>query len=514
MGRNEDTREVAIIGAGFGGIGLGIRLHRAGMRDFVILEKSNSIGGVWRDNTYPGAACDVPSRLYSYSFEQSWPWQSRFGRQSEILAYLNHCADKYDVIAHIRLETQVTSACFDDEMGLWRVALSSGETILVRVLVSGVGIFNQPIVPDIPGRATFAGPSFHSSEWNHAIDLSGRRVAVIGTGASAIQFVPEIAKVAGQLHVCHRSPQYVRPRDERVMGRRPRDRWDILREFDNGTARRYSDELAAEARTAWLHYLTTEVPDPALRAKLTPTYPFGCKRMLQSNDWYPALQRPNVELINVPVEQITQDAIRTSDGVTRNVDVIIYGTGFRPTAYLPHLHITGRAGFDLAAAWQDGAEAYLGLTVSGCPNFFMLYGPNTNSSGSIIFFLECQARYIVRCLKAMRSRRARTIEIRADVLNAFNEEVRARLSDSVIADAACHTYFKLENGRIVTQWPWTMREYRRRTRRLDPGDYVFEADAGSAEAERHRIRPARASRLPRRRPSPSSSRRQYLAAGT
>ena len=343
MSNSENIKQVAIIGAGFGGIGLGIRLHRAGIRDFVILEKSNSIGGVWRDNTYPGAACDVPSRLYSYSFEQSWPWQSRFGRQSEILGYLNHCADKYDVTDHIRLETQVTSACFDDEMGLWRVALSSGETILVRVLVSGVGIFNQPIVPDIPGRATFAGPSFHSSEWNHAIDLSGRRVAVIGTGASAIQFVPEIAKVAGQLHVCHRSPQYVRPRDERVMGRRPRDRWDILREFDNGTARRYSDELAAEARTAWLHYLTTEVPDPALRAKLTPQYPFGCKRMLQSNDWYPALQRPNVELIDVPVEQITQDALRTSDGVTRNVDVIIYGTGFRPTAYLPHLHITGRA---------------------------------------------------------------------------------------------------------------------------------------------------------------------------
>ncbi|MGE0626566.1 MAG: flavin-containing monooxygenase [Hyphomicrobiaceae bacterium] len=490
MTANDWQTDIAIIGAGFGGIGLGIRLKRAGFCNFKILERSSDLGGVWRDNTYPGAACDVPSRLYSYSFEQDWPWQSHFGSQVEILAYLRHCASKHGLMPHIELNREVEAAKFDGGLRRWRIRLADDGEIFARILVSGIGIFNQPVYPDIPGRERFAGPSFHSSDWDHRIDLVGKRVAAIGTGASAIQFVPEVAKSALELYVFHRSPQYVRARDRaqpvisnaatsdrRAAARRAIERLRIFRGYDDGIERRYSHQKAAAARETWLGYLAEQVPDPELRRKLTPQYPFGCKRMLQSDAWYPALQRANVELIDTPAVEIMQDAIRTRDGKARAVDVIIYGTGFRPTQFLPNIRIVGRDGFDLAAAWTHGAEAYLGLTVAGCPNFYMLYGPNTNSSGSIIFFLEQQARYIVRCLKAMRRRGADMMEVRREAQDAFNTEVRLRLANSVVASPDCLSYFKMANGRIVTQWPWTMREYRKRTRRVDLSAYVLDDGA-------------------------------------
>lgn len=476
--------EVLCIGAGFGGLALGYFLKKAGIEDFLLLERAAAPGGVWRDNTYPGCACDVPSQFYSFSFEQSWPWSSRFGRQSEILSYFNHCLDKYNIRPHVRCSTVVTSARWQEEAGLWRVVTQSGEVFEARALVSAVGLFNQAVYPDIRGRESFAGASWHSSQWDHGVDLRGKRVACIGTGASAIQYVPEIAQTAGALYVCQRSPQYVNAKDIGAPAQerswyldtapyRLFERYRIFRDMEKGIDRRYSHELANAAREKWLEYLAHQVPDPALRRKLTPNYPYGCKRMLQSNDWYPALNRPNVELIDSAIVEITAEGIVLEDGGRRACDVIIYGTGFKPTSFLPGLAIYGRQDIEIHDQWKDGAQAYLGITVKNFPNFFMLYGPNTNASASIIYMLEHQAGYIAQCIQALAAREAAAIEIKADVFGRFNADAARRLDESVVASADCHSYFKLPSGRITTQWPWTMREYHARTSRVNFADYEF-----------------------------------------
>jgi cation diffusion facilitator CzcD-associated flavoprotein CzcO len=484
MASAEQVSDILCIGSGFGGLTLGIALRNAGIENFRLLERSPSPGGVWRDNTYPGCACDVPSRFYSYSFEQNWPWSSRFGQQKEIWDYFNHCMDKYKIRQHVCTKTSVKSARWDEEAALWTVETASGGQLRSRVLVSGTGLFNQPVYPDIRGRETFAGPAWHSSCWNHDVDIKGKRVAVIGTGASAIQFVPEVAKVAGKLLVCQRSPQYVNPKDMGIpfeerkwyMNTAPwhkYERYKIYKEMDSGIGRRYSHELANAAREKWLVYLEENVPDDVLRAKLTPVYPFGCKRMLQSNDWYPALQRPNVELVSTAVEEITATGIRLSDGIFHEVDAIIYGSGFKPTSFLPGLEIHGRNGVEIHQQWKDAAEAYLGITVENYPNFFMLYGPNTNAAASIIYMLEHQANYIVQCVQALNSQNAAAMAIRSDVFRSFNESVTMRLQESIVAAANCNSYFKLPSGRIPTQWPWTMTEYHARTVKVDTRQYIF-----------------------------------------
>ena len=376
---NGHSVKIAIIGAGFGGIGLGVRLKRAGFHDFTIFERGGEVGGVWRDNTYPGAACDVPSRMYSFSFAQEFPWTERFGRQPEILAYLKQCADRFGIRAHIRFDTEIASAAFETDSDQWRIATAGDELESAHMLVSAVGLFNSPLVPDLPGRETFGGSQFHSSCWDHDCTLEGKTVAVIGTGASAIQFVPAIAPRAGRLFVFQRSPQYVLPRDDRPPFpdrgifhriRRQTERFSIYTEQERRTRRRGSPRITERA---FLARLEQEVPHPELREKLTPSYPLGCKRVLQSNDWYPALQRENVELIDSPVTEIRPDGVATRDGRFEKADVIIYGTGFTPTRYLTPLNIRGAGGSDLNDAWRQGAEAYLGLTVAGFPNFFMMY---------------------------------------------------------------------------------------------------------------------------------------------
>jgi len=492
MGETRRT-DILCIGSGFGGLSLGYFLKKAGIEDFHLLEKSAQPGGVWRDNTYPGCACDVPSRFYSFSFEQNWPWSSRFGQQKEILAYFNHCLDKYGVRPHVRCNETMTSAKWDSERSVWRVATAAGDTWEARSLVSGVGLFNQTILPDIKGRDTFTGHWWHSSQWDHSIDLRGKRVAAIGTGASAIQYVPELAKVAGKLYVCQRSPQYVNPKDMGLpyedrswyMNTTPYhlyERYKIFRDMESGIGRRYSHELASAAREKWLEYLAQQVPDPVLRKKLTPTYPFGCKRMLQSNDWYPAMNRDNVELYDIAVEEITENGFRLSDGTFHEVDVIVYGTGFKPTSFLPGLETHGRDGTEIHDQWAEGAEAYLGITVENFPNFYMLYGPNTNASASIIYMLEHQANYIVQCISAMNARQAAAIEVKADVFQKFNEAVTQRLQESVVAADNCLSYFKLPSGRITTQWPWTMSDYHARTSRVNFADYDFAHAREMAEA--------------------------------
>lgn len=485
MSRHTTSYRIVVIGSGFGGIAMAIALKKAGFTKFSIVERSDDIGGVWRDNSYPGAACDVPSRLYSYSFEQTYDWSESFAPQREIHDYLRGCAEKYGVLPHIRFNTEIETAAFDAHDGSWMLKTADGERIDADIVISAMGLFNRAKLPDVPGRDDFTGMQFHSSHWDHDYDLEGKSVAVIGTGASAIQFVPEIAKQVKRLSVFQRTPHYIMPKEERgsspadrswfqrsSMGRAI-ERFRIFLNMEKGTRRRASLAMTEAAEQVFLRNLERQVPDPVLRAKLTPDYHLGCKRVLRSNDWYPALQRPNVELNDTPIDGIYATGIRTTDGSTCDVDAIIHGTGFTPTDFLSSVRLTGLNGLELNQAWRDGAEAYLGVTIAGFPNFFMMYGPNTNLSGSIVFMLESQSRYIVRCLRSMQRREARTMTVNHEAQRQHNAEIQRRIAQTVMMDDNCHSYFKTASGKVTTQWPGYLTEYRLRTSRVHAGDYMF-----------------------------------------
>ncbi|MEE2996503.1 MAG: NAD(P)/FAD-dependent oxidoreductase [Pseudomonadota bacterium] len=472
--------KIVIIGAGFGGIGLGVRLKRAGFHNFTILERGSEVGGVWRDNTYPGAACDVPSRLYSYSFASNYSWLERFGRQPEILGYLKYCAERFGIRDHIRFNIEVTEASFDTSSARWQISTADGKNETAEMLVSAVGLFNRALVPDLLGRDNFEGRQFHSSRWDHYCKMANKNVAVIGTGASAIQFVPQIAPEVRRLLVFQRSPQYVLPRDSRPVSqvhgvldriRRSTDRFGIYLEQERRSRRRGSKRMTEQAQAQFLARLEREIPDPSLRRKLTPSYPLGCKRVLQSNDWYPALSRENVKLIDSPVTELRPSGVITGDGEFHAADIIVYGTGFTPTRYLTPLKITGPDGNDLNRVWKNGAEAYLGMTVAGFPNFFMMYGPNTNIAGSIVYMLESQARYIVDAARLLSRPRVRQVSVRRPVQDAFNSDIQVRLGKTVLLADMCHSYFQDPSGKVTTQWPGFMYEYRRQTRRLKTADF-------------------------------------------
>lgn len=471
---------IAIAGSGFGGIGLAYWLKKAGIDNFTIYERASELGGVWRDNQYPGAACDVPSRFYSYSFEQDYRWSAPYGTQSEILQYLNHCAAKHGALEHIRFGAEITTASFDEAAGLWRLKTGDGEAIEAEIFVSAVGLFNKIAYPDIDGRDTYQGTQFHSARWDQNFDPAGKTIAVIGTGASAVQFVPAIQPAAGKLKIFQRTPQYVNrrmiPDHKPDGGTKLARRWQrlsIFRQFEKVILRRASVEMTALAQAEFFAYLETQVPDAALRARLTPDYRFGCKRVLQSNDWYPALQKPNVEVITAPIKAISGTGVEMADGTSHPADAIIYGTGFTPTDFLAPMQITGLGGQSLVGAWAGGAEAYLGITVSGFPNFFMMYGPNTNTAASIIFMLENQARYIVKCARELGRGPAQTMNLRGGVQRDFNADIQARIGETVLMDANCHSYFQDPSGKVTTQWPGHLLEYKRRTRRVQLSDYEF-----------------------------------------
>ena len=467
---------VVIIGTGFGGLGMAYALRQAGITDFVMLEKATDLGGTWRENTYPGAACDVPSHLYSFSFERRYPWQHRYAKQAEILEYQRFVADKYDLHPHIRYGAAVTAARFDADRALWSVTLASGEVLEGRHVISAVGQLHRPAIPDIPGLSQFGGHQFHSATWDADYDFAGKRVAVIGTGASAVQFVPEIAKRAAQLHVFQRTPGWVAPKfDKRFSGF---EHW-LLKTFpwlyDLDRARIYAiTEALAYAYQGhrWAESIVTglsklqlrlQVRDPQLRRKLTPDYPIGCKRILLSTDWLRALVRPNVEVVTDGVAEITATGVRSADGRERPVDAIVFGTGFAATQFLTPMSVTGLDGRDLHQTWAQGAEAYLGMAVSGFPNFFMLYGPNTNvGSGSIIYMLECQQRYLVQLIQAAERRQWDALEVRPEVQAAFSEEMQRRSADTTFT-GNCQSWYKTADGRNTNNWVGQMREYRRRT---------------------------------------------------
>jgi cation diffusion facilitator CzcD-associated flavoprotein CzcO len=423
---------VVVAGAGFGGIGMASALTQAGIDDFLVVDRAGDLGGTWRDNTYPGLACDVPSNLYSFSFHPG-RWSRRFPPRQEILAYLHTLSEERGLGPHLRFGAGVAAAGFDERRAVWNLTLDDGSTLQATAVVSAVGQLNRPGLPDIAGRDDFTGPWWHSARWNHDVDLTGRRVAAVGTGASAIQFVPEVAKTAGHVDVYQRSAPYVLPKFDRPYREAEQDffdRFPAVRKADRLRIFLYgelltsgfvlSQKLLAAPMQLWRRQLRV-VTDPELRDKCIPDYVMGCKRVLFSNDWYPTLARPNVELVTDPIERIAPGGVVTASGATRPADVIIYGTGFKTLDFLAPMSVTGLGGRRLHETWREGARAYLGITVSGFPNFFMLYGPHTNLGGnSIIYMLEGQIAYVRGALQALEREGLDWLDVRPEVQAAFN----------------------------------------------------------------------------------------------
>ncbi len=479
------AHHVVIIGAGSAGLCMGVQLKKAGIDDFVILEKGTGVGGTWFWNRYPGAECDVQSHLYSFSFEPNPNWSRPFSGQEEILAYLNHIADKYGIRDHIRFETRVQAASWSDEQARWTVTTESGDRYESRIAVSALGMFNNLVMPDIPGIEDFRGEWFHSARWNHDVDLRGKRVGVIGIAASAIQFVPEIAKDVGQLHLYQRTANWVVPKPNTPYTEEELEKFradpDALQEsrqqiYDvwNTLATFKDKKTLGEIEAAGMERLQ-EVRDPEVRRKLTPDHPFGCKRPLFSDLYYPVFNRDNVELLTDKIQRITPTGIETVEGdESRDVDVIIYSTGFETTTYLQALDVTGRGGQPLREAWNDGPQAYLGMTTSGFPNLFMLYGPNTNQ-GCILFMLERQCEYIVRKLERLENERLAWMDLRPEFLAAFNEKLQADINAIDVWQFDCGNDFYYRagsSGRLVTQWPDSMDAFTEATTASD--DDAFE----------------------------------------
>ncbi|MBP2326270.1 cation diffusion facilitator CzcD-associated flavoprotein CzcO [Kibdelosporangium banguiense] len=476
------TPSIGIVGTGFAGLGIAIELKRAGLRDITLLDKADELGGVWRENTYPGAGCDIPSPLYSFSYEPHTTWPKRFSLRSDIHDYMKNTARKYGIDAHIRFGTEVTAAEFDAAANRWRVSTAAGKTLEFDVLVSAVGQLSRPSMPDIPGMADFRGRSFHSAHWDQDHDLTGERVAVIGTGASAIQFVPQIQPVVGRLTIFQRTAPYLLPKPDRqysrwhhkLFRRFPLTQsagrvsvWALCETITKGLIGNHS--IAHLVQWISLGFLRLQVRDRELRKTLTPDYPAGCKRILFANDYYPALAQPNVRVETAEITGITPDGVRTADGVEHKVDTIIYGTGFATADFLAPMTVRGLDGKDLHTdAWAGGARAYLGMAVPGFPNLFLMYGPNTNlGAGSIIYMLERQARYITKLVRQLRSGTA--LNVRTEVADRFDAEMQRRLAGTVWA--TCASWYRTESGRVVTNWPGLVSEYDRRTRTADLAAY-------------------------------------------
>ncbi|MGJ6969652.1 flavin-containing monooxygenase [Streptosporangium sp. G11] len=473
---------VAIIGAGFGGLCMAIQLEKAGIRSYTIFEKGADVGGTWRDNTYPGAGCDIPSHLYSFSFERYSSWTRRYPGQPEILRYLEGCADKYGLRPRIRLNTTVVAATFDESLGRWRVRTTAGDE-LFDVVVSAVGQLNRPQLPDIPGMSSFDGPAFHSARWDHSVGLAGRRVAVIGNGSSAAQFIPKVAEVADHLDVFQRTPNWVIPKPDSAFGPGARTafrRVPFLQRAYREWVYRYAEHTLHPAlaggwssdllRRRALGHLREQVPDPLLRARLTPDYPVGCKRVVIDSGFYPALTRPDVDVVTDRITRIVPGGVETSAGL-READVIVYATGFETSEFLTSIQVTGRGGRHLAEEWKDGAEAYLGIVVPRFPNLFLLYGPNTNlGHNSIVFMIECQVRYVMGCLPHLAARGP--MEVRPEAMATWRRSLD-RAMEGMVWQAGCTSWYKNAAGRVTANWPGTTSTYRRITRTPRPEAFRF-----------------------------------------
>ncbi|GAB2655102.1 flavin-containing monooxygenase [Nocardia goodfellowii] len=478
------TPSVLIIGAGFAGLGLAMELRRAGIDTFTILEKAADLGGVWRENTYPGAACDVPSPLYSWSFEPRSDWPRRFSEQADIHEYMRGVAEKHDLHRFIRFGTEVADAEFDERTGQWTVTTSDGTRLTADVFVPAVGQLSRPALPNLPGIDTFTGAAFHSAQWDHSVDLTGKRVACIGTGASAIQYIPRIQPEVAHLTLFQRSAAWVLPKFDTEYSAvhhalfkylpptRLAERFAIWSFFEV-LALALTDIPAIKTPVIALadRHREKQVPDPELRAKLTPDYAAGCKRGLFSNEYFPALAQPNVTVETTAIEAVTPSGIRTADGIEHPVDVIVYGTGFKGTEFLAPMNIYGVGGRKLADIWGDeGARAYLGLSVPHFPNLFMMYGPNTNvGSGSIIYMLESQARYIRQVVEYLTARPGRHLAAREGAEQNWDAWLQRRLKDTPWN--FCSSWYRNAAGRITNNWPGATVLYRWKTRSFNPADY-------------------------------------------
>jgi cation diffusion facilitator CzcD-associated flavoprotein CzcO len=474
---------VAIVGAGFSGLGLAIRLKQQGIDDFVVLERAGEVGGTWRDNTYPGCACDVQSHLYSFSFAPNPNWSHEYSPQPEIQEYLRDCTRRFGIIPHICWNAEVLDASWDEEQQQWHITSSRGK-LTAQILVLGNGPLSEPSIPPIPGLERFEGTVFHSARWRHDYDLTGKRVAVIGTGASAIQFVPHIQSQVGHLALFQRTPPWILPRLDHPISERRRRLFralPLLQRFSR-SAIYFQREMLVPGFTGRsrllqrgealaLHHLERQVADPTLRTKLTPNYRLGCKRILLSDDFYPALTQENVEVVTDRIREIRPASIVTEDGMERAIDTIIFATGFHVTDMPAAAYVHGHDGQTLADAWRDSSNAYLGTTVAGFPNLFLMIGPNTGlGHSSMVFMIESQLAYILDCLRQMDRRGAKAVEVQSQVQNAFNAELQRRMSHTIWT-SGCSSWYLDANRHNTTLWPGFTWEYRRRTRRFDVANY-------------------------------------------
>ncbi len=480
--------DVAVIGAGFAGLGTAIKLRQAGRHDFVVLEKAAEVGGTWEANTYPGCQCDVPSNLYSFSFAPKPDWSQTFALQPEIWSYLRGVADEFGLRGHLRLGCELELASWDEDAGLWRLQTSHG-AMTARVVVAGMGGLSTPSIPDLPGLESFEGTAFHTARWDEEHNLRGRRVAVIGTGASAVQVVPRIQPEVERLTVFQRTPPWILPHPGRPVRPRERRLYRLLPALQRAVrgAVYWGREtfmlgfkrhrLSRVPRQVALRHLDDQVPDPELRRALTPDYEIGCKRILLSSDYFPALQQPNVELVANPVTAIRPRAVVTADGREHEVDTIVWGTGFRATEMEAGARFRGRDGRLLAEAWDEGGmQALRGTTVAGFPNLFLLIGPNTLlGHNSVVFIIESQLAYVMDALRTMDARGATVVDTRQAAQAAFNDGVQRRMRGTVWVDGGCSSWYVDRHGRNTTLWPGTSWSFRQATRRFDPAEHLLEA---------------------------------------
>ena len=477
--------DVAIVGAGFGGLALAHRLAEDGIDNVALFERDDGVGGTWRANSYPGAACDVPSHLYSLSNAPNPEWSRAYASQPEILGYVENCYDRLDVRRKVRVGTDIVAATWSETGAIWQLCDRSGGRYEASVVVTATGMFHSPSVPAIAGLDDFAGSQFHSARWNRNHDITGARVAIVGTGASAIQIVPAIVDRVAHLDLYQRTAPWILPRhdppytyeQQQAFAEHPeeaaRHRQGLYDMFEQTTAFLAGDKGAEAIAAISQDYLKRKVTDPVLQAKLTPDHPFGCTRTLVSSDYYPAIQRDHVDLVTEGIERITPTGIRTLDGTERPADAIVLCTGFRASDYLAGIQVTGRNGTSIHDRWAGLPRAYHGMAVPGFPNFFMMYGPNTNQGGnSILLVLEAQAQFVATALEAMRTLNSSSIEVSIEAMEHYERQLESDLRGTVWAEG-CRSYFHSVSGEIITQLPHTSGWYRDATQQIDQDDFIF-----------------------------------------
>jgi cation diffusion facilitator CzcD-associated flavoprotein CzcO len=486
-GHGVRSRSIAVVGGGFGGVGAAVMLHKAGYEDVTVFERGERVGGVWHHNTYPGAACDVPSHFYEFSFAPNPHWSRRYAPQSEIQSYLEDVARRHGVLQRVRANTEVKSARWDEERGRWLLETTAGAHE-AEVLVTACGQLSVPATPPIPGLGRFEGPAFHTAEWRHDVELAGKRVAVVGTGCSAIQVVPAIQPVVRQVDVYQRSPGWTIPKMDfayRERTKRLFERFPVLQRLDRAAIFAFMELGAAGMtnhpwilggfRAAGRRQINKAIKDPELRRKVTPTDEVGCKRIMLTDEWYPTLTKPNVELVTDRIADVTASGIRTQDGTERGADVLVLATGFETHGFVAPMEIAGTGGRTLAQEWADVPRAYLGMSVPGFPNMFLLYGPNTNGgTGSVVYTIEAGMAHVTAALDELARADARRIEVRPEAAREFDRELRAALAETVW-HSGCTNWYVDENGNDPSQWPWLWSTYRRRTATLEPGAYELSA---------------------------------------